>query len=89
MKAYKVGLLYNMGHESGYYESPLFATRELAEEFARKVKFRQGSVPYQEYIRMWDGGDGIDPQVSEVDVDVLTELPDIKEAIAYLNITYT
>jgi hypothetical protein len=87
MKAFQVTMLYNEGHDSGYYESPLFATRELAEEFAKKVTWRFEEVPIEERKIMWDGGNGVPPSVVEVDEEILHELPAILPPDHYRNIT--
>ncbi len=56
MKVYNVTKSYFDGdHDHGYYESPYFATLELAEEFLAKiVATKEKHYPDPDYEKFWE-----------------------------------
>ena len=91
MKVYQVYKPFFDGdHEHGSYRSPLFATRELAEEFKRKV---------WDELKEWDnsrwetdcfGNEDYPPSIIELEVEAsLPPEEKIKNANNWLTITYT
>lgn len=90
MKVYQVCKGYFDGdHDHGSYKSPIFATRELAEQFLAQVWGKD--LP--ECKEWWsefddDQGDGAAPSICEM--DVLEEpVTDVLNAHNYQNITFT
>ena len=88
-KVFQVTMPYHGGHEHGSYESPLFSTREAAEQFKAKLV----ALPVNDDRRWWAdyGMQGLGPEDAHIsEAEVLDACPDeIDEAQAYLHITWT
>lgn len=89
MKVYRVTMAHFDGdHDHGYYESPLFATRELADAFKAAI------VSGDEGQQWWsdEGMENVGPEsasVEEVEVVEAWDASKLKPARNYLTTTYT
>jgi hypothetical protein len=87
VKIYKVTMPYFDGdHEHGHYESPPFATRELAEEFRDKLRNTTGDKRWWSDAGMRDLGPD-DAHISEV--LVMEECPEVQDAKEYRIVSWT
>lgn len=86
MKVYQVVMDYFDGdHEHGSYRSPLFVTRELAEQFKQAVYINSDSDK-EWWTDSWHERE--EPYI--ITLEILDELPEVlKDARDYRHITYT
>lgn len=86
MTVYQVKMpFYDDDHDHGSYRSPLFATREVADQFmAQVVSDRAANRPGA----WWSAGDYDQPIITELEV-LESWTPPLKSAEEYLEITYT
>ena len=94
MKVYQVTKrFWDDNHEHGYYQSPVFATRELAEAFVKAIKEHPNQTLYWWWDfrdEDWAGNPALnDPEIEEWEIHESFDPSELKEAGAYLNITYT
>ena len=88
MKVYRVVKpFFDVDHDDGLYRSPLFSSKEVAEEFLSKV-WGPNVPPGNKWWSApdWKGEDH-PPKIEEK--EVLEECPEVKDAEHYLTITYT
>lgn len=87
MKVYRVVMsFYDDDHDHGFYSSPLFETREAAEEFLRALR----DVPEGDFRQWWTAsGLGYGPEIAAIEEEEVFSNWDGVLAIAesYLKIT--
>ena len=83
MKAYKVAKWHYEDSVLDKFESPLFATRELAEEFLSEIWGDDVETDHKWMACDWDD---VVPHIQEIIIE--EELPEIKKSSAYQETEY-